>query len=179
MHARVGSPSMLKHSAFRVEARGYEDIRVDDNPFHSDFIHHKLAKISPKILTRSAGLAGVTSRLGADRQRSSDRRLQSAPPLTRQGRPANPINRDRLSRGGLYHIQHRTGAGQQEEHGELPGVLPRHAPAWGCEPLLVVCDGAPGMIRAIDGMPAAHRASALPRSQGVQPAKRGTRRPLA
>jgi len=26
------------------------------------------------------------------------------------------------------------------------------------EPLLVVCDGAPGMIRAIDGMPAAHRA---------------------
>jgi hypothetical protein len=30
------------------------------------------------------------------------------------------------------------------------------------EPLLVVCDGAPGMIRAIDGMPAAHRASALP-----------------
>ena len=28
------------------------------------------------------------------------------------------------------------------------------------EPLLVVCDGAPGMIRAIDGMPAAHRTSA-------------------
>jgi len=38
--------------AFRVESRGYEDIRVDDNPTHSDFIHHKRAKISPKILTR-------------------------------------------------------------------------------------------------------------------------------
>ena len=37
------------------------------------------------------------------------------------------------------------------------------------EPLLVVCDGAPGMIRAIDEMPAAHRASALPLSQGAQP----------
>ena len=37
--------------ASRVEARGYEDIRVDDNPFHSDFIHRKLAKVSRKILT--------------------------------------------------------------------------------------------------------------------------------
>jgi hypothetical protein len=37
--------------ASRVEARGYEDIRVDDNPFHSDFIHPKLAKVSRKILT--------------------------------------------------------------------------------------------------------------------------------
>ena len=36
--------------ASRVEARGYEDIRVDDNPFHSDFIHRKLAKVSRKIL---------------------------------------------------------------------------------------------------------------------------------
>jgi hypothetical protein len=34
-----------RRCAFRVEARGYENIRVDDNPFHSDFIHHKLAKI--------------------------------------------------------------------------------------------------------------------------------------
>jgi hypothetical protein len=34
----------------RVEARGYEHIRVDDNPFHSDFIHRKLAKVSRKIL---------------------------------------------------------------------------------------------------------------------------------
>ena len=40
--------------AFHVEARSYEDIRVVDNPFHSDFIHHKLAKISP----RSAEFAG-------------------------------------------------------------------------------------------------------------------------
>ena len=47
-----------RRCAFRVEARGYEDIRVDDNPFHSDFIHHKLAKISPKILMRSAEFAG-------------------------------------------------------------------------------------------------------------------------
>ena len=47
-----------RRCAFRVEACGYEDIRVDDNPFHSDFIHHKLAKISPKILTRSAEFAG-------------------------------------------------------------------------------------------------------------------------
>ena len=38
------------------------------------------------------------------------------------------------------------------------------------EPLLVVCDGAPGMIRAIDGMFVAHRASALPLSRGAQPA---------
>src|SRR5215467_11574168 len=30
--------------ASRVEARGYEDIRVDDNPFHSDFIYRKLVK---------------------------------------------------------------------------------------------------------------------------------------
>ena len=37
--------------ASRVEARGYEDIRVDDNPFHSDFSHRKLAKVSRKILT--------------------------------------------------------------------------------------------------------------------------------
>ena len=37
--------------ASRVKARGYEDIRVDDNPFHSDFIHRKLAKVSRKILT--------------------------------------------------------------------------------------------------------------------------------
>ncbi len=37
--------------ASRVEARGYEDIRVDDNPFHSDFIHRKLAKVAGKILT--------------------------------------------------------------------------------------------------------------------------------
>src|SRR5205807_5038909 len=37
--------------ASRVEARGYEDIRVDDNPFHSDFIHRKLAKILRKKLT--------------------------------------------------------------------------------------------------------------------------------
>src|SRR6267378_6526549 len=43
------------------------------------------------------------------------------------------------------------------------------------EPLLVVCDEASGMIRAID----AHRASALPLSQGAQPAKQGNRRPLA
>jgi hypothetical protein len=47
-----------RRCAFRVEARGYEDIRVDDNPFHSDFIHHKLAKISPKILMPSAEFAG-------------------------------------------------------------------------------------------------------------------------
>jgi hypothetical protein len=48
-----------RRCAFRVESRGYEDIRVDDNPFHSDFIiHHKLAKISPKILTRSTEFAG-------------------------------------------------------------------------------------------------------------------------
>ena len=41
------------------------------------------------------------------------------------------------------------------------------------EPLLVVCDGAPGMIRAIDGIPAAHRASALLLSEGGPPAKQG------
>ena len=40
-----------RRCASRVEARGYEDIRVDDNPFHSDFIHRKLAKVSRKILT--------------------------------------------------------------------------------------------------------------------------------
>jgi hypothetical protein len=40
-------------------------------------------------------------------------RLQSAPPLTRRGRPADPINRDRPSRG-LYYIQHRAGAGSKE-----------------------------------------------------------------
>jgi hypothetical protein len=47
-----------RRCAFRVEARGNEDIRVDDNPFHSDSIHHKPAKISSKILTRSAEFAG-------------------------------------------------------------------------------------------------------------------------
>ena len=47
-----------RRCAFRVEARGYEDIRVEDNPFHLDFIHHKQAKISRKILTRGAGFAG-------------------------------------------------------------------------------------------------------------------------
>jgi hypothetical protein len=49
-----------RRSAFRIEARGDEDIRVDDNPFHSDyFIHHKPEKISPTILTRSAEFAGA------------------------------------------------------------------------------------------------------------------------
>ena len=47
-----------RRCAFRVEARSYEEIRVDDNPFHSDLVHHKLAKISPNILARSAELAG-------------------------------------------------------------------------------------------------------------------------
>ena len=49
-----------RRSAFRIEARGDEDIRIDDNPFHSDyFIHHKPEKISPKILTRSAEFANT------------------------------------------------------------------------------------------------------------------------
>ena len=39
-----------RRCAFHVKSRRYEDIRVDDNPFHLDFIHHKLAKISLKIL---------------------------------------------------------------------------------------------------------------------------------
>ena len=43
---------------FSRESRGYEDIRVDDNPIHSNFIHHRLATISPKILARSAEFAG-------------------------------------------------------------------------------------------------------------------------
>jgi hypothetical protein len=47
-----------RRCAFRVKARGYEDIRVDGNPRHSDFIHHKMAKISRKILTRNAEFAG-------------------------------------------------------------------------------------------------------------------------
>jgi hypothetical protein len=45
------SREAARRCAFRVKSGGYEDIRVDGNPFHSDFIHHKLAKISPKILT--------------------------------------------------------------------------------------------------------------------------------
>jgi hypothetical protein len=36
-----------RRCTFRVEPR----IRVDDNPFHSAFTYHKLAKISRKILT--------------------------------------------------------------------------------------------------------------------------------
>ena len=43
-------------SAFRIEARGDEDIRV-------------LEKISPKILTRSAEFAGALADWGADRKR--------------------------------------------------------------------------------------------------------------
>jgi hypothetical protein len=62
-----------RRSAFRIEARGDGDIRVDDNPFHSDyFIHHKLEKISPKILTRSAEFAGAHSPTG-ERIESDDR----------------------------------------------------------------------------------------------------------
>jgi hypothetical protein len=41
-----------RRCAFRVEARSYEDIRVEDNPFHSDFTRHEPAKISRKILAR-------------------------------------------------------------------------------------------------------------------------------
>jgi hypothetical protein len=59
-----------RRRAVRVEARGYEDIRVDDNPFHSGFIPHKLAKISRKILTRSAEFARENKPTGrADPQR--------------------------------------------------------------------------------------------------------------
>ncbi len=59
-----------RRGTIRVEAGGYEDIRVDDNPFHSDFIHHKLAKISPKIHARSAEFTGgALADWGADRQR--------------------------------------------------------------------------------------------------------------
>ena len=50
---------MRADALFRVESRGYEDIGVDDNPIHSDFIHYKLAKISPEILTCSAEFAGA------------------------------------------------------------------------------------------------------------------------
>ena len=49
-----------RRCAFRIEARRHEDIRVDDNPFHSDyFIHQKLEKISPRILARSAEFPGA------------------------------------------------------------------------------------------------------------------------
>ena len=46
-----------RRCAFRIESRGYEDIGVDDNPIHPDFIHHQRAKIPPKILTRGAEFA--------------------------------------------------------------------------------------------------------------------------
>ena len=45
--------------ASRVEAGGDEDIGVDDNPFHPDFMHRKLAKVSCKMLTE---LSRATSR---------------------------------------------------------------------------------------------------------------------
>lgn len=35
-----------RRCAFRVEARGYKDIRVDDDPIHSGVIRHKPAKAS-------------------------------------------------------------------------------------------------------------------------------------
>jgi len=68
-------------------------------------------------------------------------------------------------------------AGHQGPHGQLPRVLPgprrRGLPA----PLLVVSDGAPGMIRR-PRMPPAQRASALPGAQGTQPAEQGAGRSL-
>jgi hypothetical protein len=53
-----------RRCAFRVESRGYEDIRVDDNPIHSYFIHRKLAKISHELICRPQ-----SDRLVIDRRR--------------------------------------------------------------------------------------------------------------
>jgi hypothetical protein len=62
-----------RRCAFPVEARGYEDIRVDDNPCHSDFIHYQGAKISLKsrVVHRPNGEL-IEAMIGSG--------LQSAPP---------------------------------------------------------------------------------------------------
>jgi hypothetical protein len=69
---KASFPDSREHTrrcSYRVEARGYEDIRVDDKPFHLDFIPHKLAKISPQILPRSTEFAGEhLADWGADRK---------------------------------------------------------------------------------------------------------------
>lgn len=118
-----------RRCVFRVESRGYEDIRVDDNPFHSDFIHHKLAEISPKILPRSAESRASTSRLGS----GSKVMIGSQPAIRAAINPARPTRRPHKPRSTVPRrtVPHSAphGAGQQEEDGELPGALPRHAPA--------------------------------------------------
>ena len=78
-----------RRCAFRVEFRGYEDIRVDDNPFHSDFIHHKLAKISPKILALAPSSRASTGRLGS----GSKVMIGSQPAIRAATIPARPTRR--------------------------------------------------------------------------------------
>src|SRR5262249_31129276 len=43
-----------------------------------------------------------------------------------------------------------TEPGHEGGHRELPGVLPGHTPRGLADPLLVVTDGAPGLIRAVE-----------------------------
>ena len=62
--------------------------------------------------------------------------------------PAPICSRHCFNCAASYPAPHRRR--QQGGHGELPGVLPRHMPAWAAGPAAGGSDGAPGMIRAIE-----------------------------
>ena len=82
--------------ASRVEARGYEDIRVDDNPFHSDFTHRKLAKVSRKILFEQKPVHLSPHVQAARKPRAVPGELENPAqllfPLGRSGSPAAPLS---------------------------------------------------------------------------------------
>jgi hypothetical protein len=104
-----------RRCAFGVEDRSYEDIRVDDNPFHSDFIHHKVAKISPKILTRSAEFAGEHYPTG----RGSKAMIGSQPAVRAAINPARSTRQSHKPRSTVlrwtlpHSAPHRRGAARR------------------------------------------------------------------